>query len=94
MNIHRRLRNEFEENTLDQSNVRRWVCRLNDDKVGTASTADKPLSGRPSSSVNPANKAKADALIREDRRTTLDELSKNLGVSHESAYKVVAVTRK
>ena len=56
------------ENTLDYSNVRRWVCRLNDEKVGTASVADKPRSGRPSSSVNPANKAKVDPLIIEDRR--------------------------
>ena len=94
VNIHRRLQNMHKENTLDYSNVRRWVCPLNDKKVGTASVADKPRSGRPSFYVNPANKAKADALIREDRRTTLDELAENLGVSHESVYTIVQVTRK
>ena len=57
--------------------------------MGTASVADKPRSGRPSSSVNPVNKAKANALIREERRTTLDELAENLGVSHGSAYNSV-----
>ena len=68
VNIHRRLQNVYMENTLDYSNVGRWVCRLNDEEVGTASVADKPRSGRPSSSVSPVIRAKADALIREDRR--------------------------
>ena len=99
VNIHRGLQNVYKEITLDYSNVRRWVCRLNDEKVGTASVADKPRSGRPSSSVIPANNAKSDALIREDRRTTLDELedrrttldelAESLGVSHGSAYNIV-----
>ena len=54
VNIHRRLQNVCTENTFDYSNVRRWGCRLNDEKVGTAHVANKPRSGRPSSSVNPA----------------------------------------
>ena len=89
VNIHRRLQNVFEDNTLDYSNVCRWVRRLNDEKVETVSVTDKPRSGRPSSSVNPASKAKADALIREDRRITLDELAENLAMSHGSAYNIV-----
>ena len=54
VNIHRQLQNVCKENTLDYSNVHRWVCRLNDEKVGTVSVADKPHSGYSSSSVNPA----------------------------------------
>ena len=42
VNIHRRLQIVHKENTLDYSNVRRWVCRLNDEKVGVASVSDKP----------------------------------------------------
>ncbi|CAI9716885.1 Hypothetical predicted protein [Octopus vulgaris] len=79
----------FGDNTLDYSNVCRWVRRLKDEKVETVSVADKPRSGRPSASVNPANKTKADALIREGRRLTLDELAENLEVSHGSAYNIV-----
>eukprot|EP00106_Octopus_bimaculoides_P001030 XP_014768472.1 PREDICTED: uncharacterized protein LOC106867913 [Octopus bimaculoides] len=93
VNIHRRLQNVFEDNTLDYSNVCRWVRRLKDEKVGTVSVADNPRSGRPagraSTSVNPVNKAKADVLIREDRRLTLDELAENHEVSHGSAYNIV-----
>ena len=44
VNILRRLQNVYMENTLDCSNVRRWVSRLNDEKVGTASVlAVRPL---------------------------------------------------
>ena len=50
---------------------------------------DKPRAGRPSTSVNPANKTKADTLIRADRRITIDELTSVLGVSHGSAHKTV-----
>ncbi|XP_014774694.1 uncharacterized protein LOC106872283 [Octopus bimaculoides] len=89
VNIHRWLQNVFEDNTLDYSNVCRWVCHLKDEKVGTVSVADKPRSGQLPASVNPANKAKADALIREDRHTTLDELAENLEASHGSAYNIV-----
>ncbi|XP_014773414.1 uncharacterized protein LOC106871457 [Octopus bimaculoides] len=89
VNIHRRLQHVFEDNTLDYSNVCRFNRPLKDKKVGTVSVADKPHSGWPSPSENPANKAKADALIREDRRITLDELAENLEVSHGSAYNLV-----
>ena len=70
VNIHRRLQNVYRDYTLDYSNVCRQVRRLKDEQVGDASIADKPHTGRPSSLVNPANEAKADALIREDRRLT------------------------
>ena len=89
VNIHRHLQNVYRDNTLDYSNVCRWVRRLKDEQVGSASIADKPHTGRPSSSVNPANEAKADALIREDRRITLDELAENIEVSHGSAHNIV-----
>ena len=50
---------------------------------------DKPCAGRPSTSVDPANKTKVDTLIRADRRITIDELASVLGVSHGSAHSIV-----
>ena len=76
-------------NIHNHSNVRWWVCCLYDEKAGTKSIADKLRSGCSFSSVNPVNKAKADTPIKEDRRTTLDELAENLGVIHGSAYNIV-----
>ena len=58
-------------------------------KLGNASLGDKPCAGRPSTSVNHANKTKADTLIRADRRIAIDELASVLRVSHGSAQNIV-----
>ena len=56
--------------------MRWWARRLNvtaeDEKdVGTASLADESRADPPLTSVNPDNKAKADVLVRADRRKTM-----------------------
>ena len=58
-------------------------------ELRNASLRDKPRAGRPSTSVNPAYKTKADTLIRADRRITIDELASEFGVSHGSAHNIV-----
>ena len=58
--------------------------------MGKVSIADKPRSGRPSTSVNPDNKTYADELIRTDRRITVEELASKLDVSIGSAHSIVA----
>lgn len=37
---------------------------------------------------NSANKEKADALIKADKRITIDELSPDLGVSHDKTHNI------
>ena len=61
LKIHNRLKNVYKDNTIDSSNVKRWVQRFeksteDHEEVGKASVADKPRSGRPLSSVNSDNK--------------------------------------
>ena len=58
-------------------------------ELGNASLRDKSRAGLPSTSVNYANKTKADTLIRADRRITIDELASVLGASHGSAHNIV-----
>lgn len=91
-NIHKRLHAVYKDETLDYSNVWRWSQRLmeNSPELGNASIRDLPRVGRPSTSLNPVNKTKADALIRGDRRITIDELASELGLSHGSACNIVA----
>ena len=74
----------------------RWTHRLmtnsknsESQKLGNVSLRNKPRAGRPSTSVNPANKRKADTLIKADRRITIDELASVLVVSHGSAHNIV-----
>ena len=57
--------------------------------MGKVSIADKPRSGRPSTSVNPDNKTYADELIRTDRRITVEKLATKLDVSIGSAHSIV-----
>ena len=93
-NIHKRLQNVYKDEALDFSTVYRWVRRLgNADEPGDeeepTSLSDKHRTGRPLTSVNATNKAKADQLIRANRRISLDELSVELQVSHGSAHNLV-----
>ena len=95
LKIHNQMKNVYKDNTIDYSNVTRWVQRFkksteDHEEVGKASIADKPRSGRPSTSVNPDNKTYADELIRTDRRITVEELAFKLDVSIGSAHSIVA----
>ena len=95
LRIHNRLKNVYMDNSIDYSNVKRWVQRFkksteDHEEVGKVSIADKPRSGRPSTSVNPDNKTYADELIRTDRRITVEELASKLDVSIGSAHSIVA----
>ena len=80
VNIPKRLQRVYHDEALDDSNVRRWASRFAKDsdesqQYGYASLKDKSRRGRPSTSVNPDNKANAEKFIEEDRRITLDELA-------------------
>ena len=95
LKIHNRMKNVYKDNTIDSSNVKRWIQRFkksteDHEEVGKASIADKPRSGHPSTSVNPENKTYADELIRTDRRITVEELASKLDVSIGSAHSIVA----
>ena len=65
----------------------RWVKRINDGQKEPAEIdlCDRPRSGRPSS----ANIDQADALIKENRRITINELAESIRVSAGSAVKIM-----
>ena len=93
--IHNRLKNVYKDNTIDYSNVKRWVQRFKKStkdhkEVCKASISDKSRSGRPPTPINPDNKTYADELIRTDRRITVEELGSKLDVSIGSAHSIVA----
>ena len=57
---------------MSYSNVRKWVLGFNN---GETSIADCPRLGRPSTAVSPENIARADQLIRDDRRMKVPEVA-------------------
>jgi len=55
----------------------------------TLSLSDKPRAGRPASSVNTVTQEMVEALIRTDRRISLDDIARTLDISHGSAHNLV-----
>ena len=69
----------------------RWVNRINDEQKEPAESniCDRPRNGRPSSAHSSANIDQADALIKGNKRITINELAESLGVSAGSAVKIM-----
>ena len=90
-NISRRLKQVYGDGAVDYSIVKRWVKQINDGQEEPAESdhCDRPRSGRPSSAHSSANIEQANALIKENRRITINELAELSGVSAGSAVKIV-----
>ena len=58
-------------------------------KAGETDIADKPRSGRPSTSFTQENSARVDELIRQDRRIIIQEIADAVDVSYGSANSMV-----
>ena len=69
--------------------------RINDGQEEPAKSdlCDKPRSCTPSSAHSSANIDQADALIKKNRRITINELAESLGVSAGSAVKLMDTLR-
>jgi transposase len=57
--IQRRLQNVYGVDTIDRSNVHRWMKKF---KEGETSTENKPCSGRPSTATTNTNRQQVDKL--------------------------------
>ena len=89
-NISRRLKQVYGEGAIDYSTVTRRVKRINDGQEEPAKSdlCDRPRSGRPPSAHSSANIDQADALIKENRRITINELAESSGVNGGSVVKI------
>ena len=87
----RRLKQVYGDGVIDYSTVMRWVKRINDGQEEPAESdrCYRPRSGRPSSAHSSVNVDQADALIKENRRSTINELAESLGVSVGSAVNIM-----
>ena len=81
----------YGDNAIDYSTVTRWVKQINDgqEKPVESDLCDRPRSGRPSSAQCSANIDQADALIKEYRRITINELAESLRESEGCAVKII-----
>ena len=77
-NISRRLKQVYSD-VIDYSTVTRWVKQINDGQKEPVESDlyDRPISGRPSFAHRSASIDQADALIKENRRITINELAES-----------------
>ena len=68
-----------------------WVKQINDgqEEPDESNLCNGPRSGRPSFAHSSADIDQADALIKENRHITINELAESLGVSAGNAVKIM-----
>ena len=81
------LKTVYGDAALSKSIVYEWFSRF---KSGEMSIADQPRSGRPATSRSDGNVDKINALIREDRRRTIDQLCEMSGISWSSIQRMLS----
>jgi transposase len=84
--ISERLRTVYGDNALSYATVKRWVVHFNS---GNKEITDKPRSGRPVSAATAENKAHVDALIRADRRITLQNIMEDIGIAKGTVCDII-----
>ena len=91
LNISRRLKKVYGDDAIDYSTMTRGVKQINDgqEEPAESNLCNSSRSGRPSSAHSSANIDPVDALIKENRRITINELAESLGVSAGSAVKIM-----
>lgn len=84
--IYEQLFKVYKSETIDVSNVRRWIKRFKNEDFDIS---DKPRSGRPSTSVNDSNMELVADLIRGNRRIKVKEMSESIGISIGSVLSIL-----
>lgn len=89
-NIHKRLKKVYGNAAVDRSTVSRWASRLRDDS-GHGNIEDSPRSGRPRTAHTPDNVQRVNELVADDRRITVNELSRYVGIGEGSVCRILKV---
>ena len=81
------LKTAYGDAALSKTRVYEWFSRF---KNGEMSIEDPPRSGRPATSSSDENVDKINALIREDRRQTIDQLCEMSGISWSLIQRILS----
>ncbi|PNF40096.1 hypothetical protein B7P43_G10713 [Cryptotermes secundus] len=84
--IHQRLQRAYGSVCMGESSVRRWAKHFKD---GNTSIEDEPRSGRPRTTSTESNKERVDEIIQDDRRVTVDTISRKIGIGHSAVQKMI-----
>ena len=81
------LKTAYGGTALSKTRVYEWFSRF---KNGEMLIEDQPRSGRPATSRSDENVDKINALIREDRRRTIDQLCEMSGISWSLIHRILS----
>ena len=82
-----KLKTAYGDAALSKTRVYEWFSHF---KNGEMSIEDRPRSGRPATWRSDENVDKTNALIREDRRRTIDQLCEMSGISWSSIQRILS----
>ena len=84
--IYRRMKFQYGDACLSQQQVYEWSRKFAN---GVTSVEDAPRPGQAHRVVTPENTAAVEAIVRENRQVTLNEIAASLNISHGSAHHIV-----
>ncbi|XP_026314672.1 histone-lysine N-methyltransferase SETMAR-like [Hyposmocoma kahamanoa] len=84
--IHEDMSATLGESAPSYATIKNWVAEF---KRGRETIQDEPRSGRPSTASTDENKEKICDLILSDRRLTVEEIAKTIGISSERTHHII-----
>jgi len=84
--IHRRMNVQYGDACLSLQQVYEWTGKFMN---GISSVTDSPRPGQAHQVMTPEAIAAVEAIVKENRRVTVNEIGAHLGISHGSAYHIV-----
>jgi len=84
--IHRRMTVQYGDACLSLQHVYEWTRKFMN---GISSVTDSPRPGQAHRVVTPEAIAAVEAIVKENRRVTVNEIAAHLDMSHGSAHHIV-----
>lgn len=84
--IHEDMVQTLAEDSPSYATVKKWAAEF---KRGRVSTEDDPRSGRPKTSTTDEQVAAIHRMVLDDRRQTVQQIAKSIGISSGSVHAVL-----
>ena len=86
IDIHRRMKVQYGDACLSLQQVYEWTRKFMN---GISSVTDSPRPGQAHRVVTPEATAADEAIVKENRRVTVNETAAHLDMSHGSAHHII-----